>query len=308
MKRHFDVIIIGAGSMGMAAGYYLAKQGVTTLLVDAFDPPHTEGSHHGDTRIIRHAYGEGRGYVPLALRAQQLWDELQNETHHNIFTKTRVLGFGPKNDSAFIDEAIESAKQYSLPIEVLDATEVQNRWSGVKLPDDYHAIFEPESGVLFSENCIRAYRELALAHGATILPNTPVEDVTVGENSVSIQTDKGLFTANKLILSSGAWNSKWFAKLDLNVPIEPRRQTIGWFEADEMLYSSTTFPAFTAVSSIGMYYGFPSFDGSGVKIGRHDYGQPVDPDKVDRQFGIYPEDEAYTREFLERYMPKLLAA
>ncbi|WP_156187691.1 FAD-dependent oxidoreductase, partial [Peribacillus loiseleuriae] len=56
---HYDVIVIGAGSMGMAAGYFLSKSGKRTLLVDSFSPPHNKGSHHGDTRIIRHAYGEG---------------------------------------------------------------------------------------------------------------------------------------------------------------------------------------------------------------------------------------------------------
>ena len=117
MGTHYDVIVIGAGSMGMSSGYYLAKKGVKTLLVDAFDPPHTNGSHHGDTRIIRHAYGEGRN-VPLALRAQELWDELQKETNLPIFKQTGVLGFGP-SDSAFIKEAIASGRQYALPLELL---------------------------------------------------------------------------------------------------------------------------------------------------------------------------------------------
>ena len=77
MTIQFETIVIGAGSMGIATGYYLAKQGVKTLLIDAFDPPHSLGSHHGDTRMIRHAYGEGASYVPLVLQAQKLWEELE---------------------------------------------------------------------------------------------------------------------------------------------------------------------------------------------------------------------------------------
>ncbi|MFP3491095.1 FAD-dependent oxidoreductase, partial [Staphylococcus sp. SIMBA_130] len=43
----YDVAIIGAGSMGMAAGYYLAKNGKTVALIDSNNPPHSNGSHHG---------------------------------------------------------------------------------------------------------------------------------------------------------------------------------------------------------------------------------------------------------------------
>src|SRR5690606_31845342 len=97
----FEVIIVGAGSMGMAAGYFLAKQGKRVLLIDSHDPPHTEGSHHGETRIIRHAYGEGESYVEMALRAQALWNELQELTNEEIFIKTGVINVGLP-DSMFI--------------------------------------------------------------------------------------------------------------------------------------------------------------------------------------------------------------
>lgn len=52
--------------MGMsAAGYHLAKQGVKTRLVHAFDLPHTQGSHHGETRLIRHAYSGDPAYIDI---------------------------------------------------------------------------------------------------------------------------------------------------------------------------------------------------------------------------------------------------
>ena len=95
--NHFEVAIVGAGSMGMAAGYYLSKLGIKTLLLDSHNPPHDLGSHHGETRIIRHAYGEGSQYVPLVLRAQQLWEQLQEESKMPLFLPTGVLCAGKKN-------------------------------------------------------------------------------------------------------------------------------------------------------------------------------------------------------------------
>jgi N-methyl-L-tryptophan oxidase len=304
VKRDYDVIIVGAGSMGMAAGYYLSTKGIKTLLVDAFDPPHSMGSHHGDTRLIRHAYGEGRQYVPFALRAQKLWNELEKKTHYKIFTQTGVLGIGPKGESAFIAEVIASAKEYNLDFELLEANEISKRWPGISIPENYHAILEAHSGVLFSENCIRAYRELAAANGAAFLMNTPVEDIEVHPNSVKIQTAKGSYTAEKLIVSSGAWNSKILSKLQLHLPLEPHRQTVGWFECDESLYQSGVLPGFMFDTPTGMFYGFPSFGGSGLKIGRHGFGQQTDPDQINREFGIYSEDEGYIRTLLETYMPQ----
>ncbi|WP_026314484.1 N-methyl-L-tryptophan oxidase [Heyndrickxia acidiproducens] len=304
MDKYFDVIVVGAGSIGMASGYFLAKQGIKTLLIDAFDPPHASGSHHGDTRIIRQAYGEGRDYVPLVLRAQTLWNELEQVSGDKIFAQTGVLSFSPEGHSSFLDEAIASAKAYSLPIEMMNGTEVKKRWPGISVPDHYRAIFEPDSGVLFPENCIRAYRKLAEENGAILLTNVPVTNIQVGKGSVSVETAKGVFTADRIIVSGGAWNGKILSKLGLNLPLLPTRQTIGWFEADEDLYRDTVFPAFTAEVPEGMYYGFPSFRGSGVKIGRHDYGQPADPDTLNREFGYYPEDEGYLRNFLESHMPQ----
>lgn len=303
IKKNYDVIIVGAGSMGMAAGYFLAKQGIDVLLVDAFDPPHVNGSHHGDTRIIRHAYGEGREYVPLALRAQTLWHELENEWNQKVFKQTGVLGFGPKG-SAFIAEAIASANEYSLPLELLQSNEIMERWPGITLPDGYEGCFEPTSGVLFSEDCIRGYRQLAEKHGAALLTNTPVQNIDIYQNSAAIHTADGSFAADKLIISGGAWNKKLLAKLNLDLPLRPLRQTVAWFESDENLYQSNVFPAFFVDMPTGTYYGFPSFDGSGLKAGRHDIGQNIDPDTINRDFGIYPEDEGDIRTFLKTYMPQ----
>lgn len=303
MSLHFDVVIIGAGTMGMAAGYYLAKQGTKTLLIDAFDPPHSKGSHSGDTRIIRFAYGEGREYVPLALRSKELWDELQQETSDPLFLQTGVLGFGPQGTD-FIKEAIESAHQYQLPIEELDAEGINKRWPGVVVPEHYFGCFEPTSGVLFSENCIRAYRKGALNNGATLITSTPVKDIEVHENFVSVHTKEESYTATKLILSAGGWSGEWLSHLGIEVALQPTRQTFGFFDADHHLYDANQFPIFLTQTETGTYYGFPSMKGSGLKAGRHDIGQDITPDYVDHQYGVYKEDEGDTRAFLDTFMPK----
>ena len=74
----YDVIILGTGGVGSAAAYHLARRGAKVLGIDRFPAGHDRGSSHGETRIIRQAYFEHPDYVPLLLRAYELWRELES--------------------------------------------------------------------------------------------------------------------------------------------------------------------------------------------------------------------------------------
>lgn len=304
---NFETIIVGAGSMGMAAGYFLARQGKKVLLIDAFDPPHTEGAHHGETRIIRHAYGEGENYVPMALRAQELWFALEEESKKKLFLQTGVLNAGDP-DSDFIKNVIKSAKTYSLPVEVLTAEEMNEKWSGFQFPDGYVGCFESSSGVLMVEECVQAYRELAEKNGAVLRTNTIVKSIEAEESSVKVTTDNETFTGEKLIVAAGRGTGPILSTLGLELPLQPVRKTFSWFDSDEDVYREGEFPAFAVnyPNSDELYYGFPSIDGAGVKIGRHDEGQPVQPKEKLADYGAFPEDEGEVKGFSEQFMSQNL--
>jgi monomeric sarcosine oxidase len=298
----FDVAIIGAGTMGMAAGAFLAQQNVKTLLIDAFDPPHNHGSHHGDTRLIRHAYGEGRQYVTLVKRAQQLWGDLEKESGYKIFEKTGVLGLGP-SDSSFLHETIEAAKKYELPLQVLNSNEIKEKWPGISIPDNFIGCFEAESGLLYSEKAIQAYKELATRTGAQLVTNTPVQQVDMtSQDAVKIVTADNVFWAKKVIVTVGAWAAKLLP--DLKLPIQPVRKVVGWFETPEGIYDSANFPSFYVDDKDKMFYGFPNLNGAGLKVGRTDGGQEIDPSQHKQNFGQYETDEGDLRHFLGAYMPE----
>ena len=82
----YDVIVIGLGGMGSAAASHLAARGQRVLGLERFGPAHDRGSSHGGSRIIRQSYFEDPAYVPLLLRAYELWDQLAADSgrrrHH----------------------------------------------------------------------------------------------------------------------------------------------------------------------------------------------------------------------------------
>lgn len=55
-----------------------------------------------------------------------------------------------------------------------------------------------------------------------------------------------------------------------------------------------------------IYYGFPTFDGCGLKIGRHDVEKEIDPDTMNREFGTEANDEGHLRDLLDQFMPEAL--
>lgn len=303
--RSFDTLIVGAGSVGMAAGYYLSKAGNKVLLLDAEDPPHANGSHHGSTRLIRHAYGEGAAYVPLALRAQQLWLELEQEANASVFERTGIVNIGPPG-SPFMKEVQRSASQYGLSVEFLDGAEARQRWPAWQLSGEQIVSFEPDAGVLYCEQAVRSYRYLASTLGATLRTNTPVTGIELhGQSGVSVITDQGeRLTGRDLIVCAGKWSGALLQPLGTRIPVTRVRKTFAWFDVAPNLFEPAVFPGFAIASDSGQYYGFPDLDGAGLKVGRHDGGQPVTADASLAPFGQEPADIPELESFLRRYLPQ----
>src|SRR6188472_2707997 len=91
----FDVIVVGAGGMGSAAAFELARRGRSVLALEQFPLVHDRGSSHGHTRIIRRAYYEHPNYVPLVRRAYDRWHDLEQRTGRHLLTECDCLTLGP---------------------------------------------------------------------------------------------------------------------------------------------------------------------------------------------------------------------
>ncbi|TMN21648.1 N-methyl-L-tryptophan oxidase [Lentibacillus cibarius] len=304
MNKNYSVIIIGAGSVGMAAGYYLSKKGVDTLLIDAFDPPHRKGSHHGETRMIRHgshiSSKGGQHFVPLVQRAQELWLQLEKESEDRLFIPTGNLTVS-EADSSFMKGIVEEGKKYS-PLEILNADEIKKNWPGFTIPEHFKGCFEPLSGVLLNEKCVYAYKELRIKNKAALLTNTNVKSIDFFNQGVTVNTEEGSYHADKVLVCAGAWTGKILSSLDL--PLNPVRKTFAWFEADDLSLQYPQLPSFYFHVENQIYYGFPNINGSGVKLGRSDSEKRIEPDFMRQDFGKYASDEGDLRNFLDRFLPQ----
>ena len=160
-SNHYDVIVIGVGSMGAAACWYLAKRDYKVLGLEQFDIPHEQGAHAGQSRIIRKAYFEHSDYVPLLERAYHNWKELETITSSQVYYKTGIIYFGSP-DSRMIKGTREAAHQYNIPLDMLTHEAANIRYPMIHCPDHFQILFEPDAAstpekVFAYIICIRCY-------------------------------------------------------------------------------------------------------------------------------------------------------
>jgi sarcosine oxidase len=286
--------------MGSAACYHLARRGLRTLGLERFDIPHAMGSSHGITRIIRLAYYEHPSYVPLLLRAFELWDELEDESGRHLLEVTGTIDASGPDEIVFTG-SLASCQQFGLDHEVLTSAELTARFPGYQLPPDQLALFQPRGGFLLPEQCISAHVEGALAAGADIRARERVLGWEPIGDGVRVTTERGVYEGERLILAAGAWMASLVPALAGLA--QPERQVLGWFAPlDPALFTPERFPVFNLLVPEGRYYGLPRYDVPGVKIGLyHHREEQVDPDDFAREAGAA--DEEPLRLATARYFP-----
>jgi monomeric sarcosine oxidase len=277
---HYGTIIIGGGTMGTAAAWELGKRGERTLVLEQFGHVHSQGSHGGLTRIIRHAYAEGADYVPLVRRADDLWLELERATGEILLHRVGGLEMAaPGFDHA--RRARQSAAAHNVPFEWMDAAEVRRRWPVFRIPDGWEAGFGPQSGFLSVEPALRALAHQARQLGVEIRDHVPVTKWGASASGAWVETDRERTTADRLIITAGAWAANLLAKL--GSPLEVRRKVLFWLETTRPeLFQPDQFPVFITDSDFGEIYGFPIFEQAGLKIAAHNGGQVTSAEQVDR--------------------------
>ena len=302
----YDAIVIGAGSMGSATSYYLAKQGCRVLALEQFNIGHELGSAHGVNRIIRLAYAEDPAYVPLLRRAYKLWRQMERVSKERLLFITGGIDAGPAN-GAIVQGSLKSCRLHRLKHEQWDSKELRRKVPGFHLPKGMTAVFQPDGGFLLSERAVIAYITAAQAQGAEIHARERVLRWEAERNRVVVHTERNSYAGARLVITAGAWAAKLVHRLRRRRLASPERQVLIWTQPRRPeLFRLGVFPVFNmeAPEANGMsrYYGFPIFGIPGLKLGKyHHRKEQVDPDRMDRE--CHSEDEAVLREAIERYFP-----
>lgn len=296
----YDVAVIGLGAMGAAAAYQLAKRGASVVGVDAYAPPHTLGSSHGETRITRAAVGEGEAYVPLVQASHEIWRELERDTGRDLFVACGLLvmdepagGAAVHGETDFLGRTAAIAERYGVAHTLLTSDDIATRFPAFLPTPTTRGYLEPDAGYLKPEACVGAQLDEARRLGAEIRTGVRVTGLDATPHGVTLATSDGPISSAEVVVAAGGWTAPLLgAPFDRLLSIQ--RQTFHWLSLTPEFPAQSAMPAFIWLhggADTGQIYGFPPLAGArSLKLATERYGAPQVMDALDRIAA--PEDSA----------------
>jgi sarcosine oxidase len=273
----YDLIVVGLGAVGSAALCQAALRGARVLGIDRFEPPHDFGSSHGETRITRQAIGEGAQFVPLVLRANVLWRELEAATGEQLMVQNGglILLDGAEAEGAgaeFYRRTVACAAQFGIAHELLGTAEIRERFPQFIVGDGSQGYLEPGAGFLYPEKCVASQLRVARENRGEVRTGELVTNIITNRDSVVVVTNRSRYSAGGVVLTPGPWMRDWaraLVGLDATY-FSVYRQTLYWFglDGEPSRFSPDKMPIFlwSSAQVEKGFYGFPSLDGVSAKV------------------------------------------
>ena len=303
ITERYDVVVAGAGGMGGAALYHLARRGVRACAVERFGIAHDRGSSHGDTRIIRKAYMEHPDYVPLLHRAYVLWEELEAEEAGGTLCPRRTAGGGRSQRGG--DAGAGSLLSGARPAARIARCGSHGRAlpkvgcaSGVEWLLRSPRRFSPCRGLRPSACRVgsEARRE-ALRRGGHAVVATRGRRSGRGNRATAS-------ARRRLVLATGAWAVPELCRLGIAACVVRKVQL--WYQGRGVeQYARGSFPCFFIADGEQYFYGFPAQDPWGLKLAEHNLSHDPVADPLQLNRALAAGDQPCVLDFLARFFPAL---
>ncbi len=289
-----EVVIVGAGVMGAAAAWQLARRGHAVTVVEQFADGHDRGSSHGASRIFRLGYPDPF-WVHLGCEARSQWRELEEDAGVGLIAPTGSVDHG---DPSAVGAILAALDAEGVPTELLTPVVAADRWPGMRFEGS--VVFQPGGGRIASGAARLAMIEQAQRHGADVRFDEPVRAIEPTDDGARVVLDHAVLDADCVVVAAGAWVTKLVAGLVELPPLRITQESVFHFAPRD---AQSWWPSLIHHHDDATVYGLET-PGVGVKLAEHHTGPEVDPDSRDGL--VDPGSRERVVQFVERWMPGLV--
>jgi len=225
MPQH--VVIVGAGIMGCAIGFGLARAGLRVTLLDKAVPGAEASSAAAGILGAQCEVTQPGPFLDLCLHARALWPAFAADLEAASGVQVGLLQRGVLE--TFADPAGHAAAtararwmtDAGLRAEVLDAQAARGLEPHLA-PEYQGGLWLPDDGAVDAQALVRAVAGAALYAGATLRTGLTFDGLTtLGEQVTGVRCGAEQIPADAVVLATGAWTSLVTARVPLRSPIRP---------------------------------------------------------------------------------------
>jgi sarcosine oxidase len=258
-----EVVVVGAGALGSAAAWQLARRGVDVVLLEQFAFGHHRGASHDTSRILRRSY-HTPGYVRLAGEAYGDWALLEREAGEQLVTSVGGLDLFPPDAAIPAADYLTSMATCGVPFEQLSASEIAARWPALAPPEGTVGVHQADTSIVPAGRGTATMQRLARSHGARLVDEGPVTGLADrGHAGVEVRVGATSYLSRRVVLAVDAWTNHLLAQLGTTLPLTVTREQVTYFapEAPDR-FGSDRLPVWIWMDDPS-FYGFPTYQEGG---------------------------------------------
>lgn len=222
MRNRYDVIIIGAGSMGAPAAFSLAQTGIPTLVIDQM-PSVGQGSNKTAIGGIRATHSDP-AKIRLGLRSIEVFSTWQEQYGDDIEWYKGGYSFVAyrQREERILKDLLAIQHSYGLNIDWLDKEALLEVIPDLNPKGLIGGTFSPDDGNASPLLAIHAFYSHARRLGTEFHFGETVTGIVVeGGHVRGVKTDKGEYSTGVVVNAAGPWARKVAAMAGLDVPVTP---------------------------------------------------------------------------------------
>jgi sarcosine oxidase subunit beta len=218
----FDVIIIGAGSVGTPTAMFLAREGLRTLVIDSF-PSAGQGSNKEAIGGLRATHSD-EAKIRICLRSLEIfrtWEEIYGqplEWHRGGYAFAAYA----EREEKTLKELLVTQQKFGLNIHWLDAKDLRTVIPDLNPEGLFGGTYSPDDGNASPLLSAHAFFTQAKAAGAEFHFRERVTGfILEGGRVRGVRTNKAEYGAPVVINAAGPWGADVAEFAGIDVPVRP---------------------------------------------------------------------------------------